>query len=156
MEKTTQASTDFNGNNQILETSNISSDYAVEIFVPTDSLATLYSKPFLLVPDPGKNKVIEFIDAVFIYKFGTKSMSDGGSIYISYLGFSTLSDAVSAITLIGDDSNKVIPMQLAGTADMILPVNFGLYLQMTECDFDKGISTSSAKLHVIYRIHTIE
>jgi hypothetical protein len=46
-------------------------------------------------------------------------------------------------------------MQLANTADNVMPVNSGLYLQMTESDFKQGASTSSAKIHIIYRIHTI-
>ena len=134
---------------------NISTEYAEEIVVRSNILANLYSKPLLLVPDPGENKIIEFIDAVFIYKFGTESMSGGGSIYISYLGFSALSAAVSAITLTGEDSDKAIQMQLANTADNAMPVNYGLYLQMTEGNFVQGASTSSAKIHIIYRIHTI-
>jgi hypothetical protein len=136
-------------------TGNISTEYLAEIIVPTKTLAYLCSKPFLLVPNPGENKIIEFIDAVFIYKFGTKSMSGGGSIYISYLGFSALSAAVSATTLTSEESDKAIQMQLANTADNIMPVNYGLYLQMTESDFIIGASTSSAKIHIIYRIHTI-
>jgi hypothetical protein len=134
---------------------NISPEYSAEIVVRTNSLATLCSRPLLLVPDPGENKIIEFIDAVFIYKFGTASMSGGGSIYISYLGFSALSAAVSATTLTSEESDKAIQMQLANTADNIMPVNYGLYLQMTESDFIQGASTSSAKIHIIYRIHTI-
>jgi hypothetical protein len=136
-------------------TGNISTEYLAEIIVPTKTLAYLCSKPLLLVPNPGENKIIEFIDAVFIYKFGTKSMSGGGSIYISYLGFSALSAAVSATTLTSEESDKAIQMQLANTADNIMPVNYGLYLQMTESDFIIGASTSSAKIHIIYRIHTI-
>jgi|WetSurMetagenome_2_1015567.scaffolds.fasta_scaffold305620_1 hypothetical protein len=134
---------------------NISSDCSEEIVIRTSTLATLCSKPFLLVPDPGENKVIEFIDAVFIYKFGGEPMSGGGSIYISYLGFSALSAGVSAITLTGEMADKVIQMQLVNTADNPMPFNSGLYLQMTESDFEQGASTSSAKIHIIYRIHTI-
>ena len=134
---------------------NISNEYSEEIVVRTNSLATLCSKPFLLVPDPGVNKIIEFIDAVFIYKFGTASMTGGGSIYISYLGFNNLSAAISAITLTTEESDKAIQMQLTNTADNVMPVNYGLYLQMTGCDFIKGASTSSAKIHIIYRIHTL-
>jgi len=137
------------------ETGNISNEYLAEIVVPTKSLASLCSQPFLLVRDPGENKIVEFIDAVFIYKFGTASMAGGGSIYISYLGFSALSAAVSAITLMGEETDKAVQMQLGNTADNAMPVNFGLYLQMTESDFDIGESTSLAKIHIIYRIHTL-
>jgi hypothetical protein len=82
-------------------------------------------------------------------------MSGGGSIYISYLGFSALSAAVSAITLTAEGSDKAIQMQLTNTADNVMPVNKGLYMQMTGSDFIKGASTSSAKIHIIYRIHTL-
>ena len=136
-------------------TGNISNEYLAEIVVPTKALAYLYSRPFLLVRDPGENKIVEFIDAVFIYKFGTESMSGGGSIFISYLGFCALSAAVSAITLMGDKADKAVQMQLANTANNVMPLNYGLYLQMTESDFDIGKSTSWAKIHIIYRIHTI-
>jgi hypothetical protein len=149
MEKTTN-------NFASIQTSNkISPDYAVEVLVPTDSLATLYSRPFQLVPEPGEGQLIEFIDAVLIYKYGTEPMSQGGSIYISYKGFSALSASVSAITLMGEEADKSVQMQLGSTADMALPVNAGLYLQMTESDFDKGSSTSFARIHLIYRIHIV-
>jgi hypothetical protein len=134
----------------------ISAEYAVEILVPTESLASLCSKPFQLVADPGEGQLIEFIDAVFIYKFGTVPMSLGGAIYISYSGFTTLSTTVSAINLTGDESDKVIQMQLTNTTDMMLPVNAGLFLQMTDYDFVQGSSTSYAKIHLIYRIHQID
>jgi hypothetical protein len=134
-------------------TGSISSIFAEEIIVPSDSLARLCTKPFLLVRNPGENKVLEFIGAVFIYKFGTAAMSGGGNIYISYSGFSTLSARVSSVVLMSDDSDKVLQMQLTNTENMVMPVNSGLFLQMTDCDFIKGLSTSYAKIHIMYRIH---
>jgi hypothetical protein len=115
----------------------------------------LNTTPFQLIPNPGADKVIEFVDAIFIYKFGTESMSGGGKIFISYLGFSTLSSCIAPETLTGEPTDKVIQMQLANTENFIMPPDFGLYLQMTDSDFIKNRSTSTAKVYLMYRILTL-
>ena len=136
-------------------TGTIAPIYSAEVIVPTDSLATLCTKPFQLIPNPGENKIIEFLGAVFFYKFNTASMSGGGNIYISYLGFSAISSCISPETLTGEETDKAIQMQLGNTANMIMPPNFGLYLQMTDSDFINKESRSYARVHVMYKIHKV-
>jgi len=109
----------------------------------------------VLVPDVGAGYFVELISATVKVTFDTAAYTDGGNLTINVNGAAAVTGLVSAANSFGNAASKNIVFKPLAAAGLVTAVDKGFNLESSAAFTDPGTAVGTAKVKIIYRIHTV-
>lgn len=129
--------------------------YANVALTPAQIL-TLATVPVVVAAAPGAGKFIEFVSGMISYTFSVAAYTAGGNVSFGHTGQAAESAVVSAANSFGNAASQIWTVVSSGNGGGAAATyaNLGLTFRAAADFTNPGTAAGTARIAVVYRIHT--